>query len=427
MADTIFAVATAPGKAGIAVIRVSGPNAVEILTTMTARPCPPRRACLRRLLDEDGSVLDRALVLRFEADASFTGEETVELQLHGSIAVQRAVVRRLERTGLCRLAAPGEFTRRALLNDRLDLTEVQGLADVIDAETEEQRRAAMRVLNGEMSARIQGWRAKVLRAAALLEAVIDFADEEVPVDVKPEVREILDVLVAEIAEERAGRDAAVSLREGFQVAILGRPNAGKSSFLNAICGAEIALVSEIPGTTRDAIETAVDLAGLKVRFVDTAGLRETDDLVEGMGIERARNRARQADLRLYLHEEHVPPNFDPPPGPEDLVLRTKSDLNGGEGISSRTGLGIASVLEMIGSRLSKRSREAGLVTRQRDADMLAEAQRRLEGLIGTSARDPEELVAAELRDISVVLGRILGAVDVEDVLDEVFRSFCLGK
>jgi tRNA modification GTPase len=427
MADTIFAVATAPGKAGIAVIRVSGPDAVEILARLTPTPCPPRKACLRRLRDEDGSVLDQALVLRFEADASFTGEETVELHLHGSVAVQRAVARRLETTGLCRHAEPGEFTRRALLNDRLDLTQVQGLADVIEAETEEQRRAAMRVMNGEMSARIQGWRAAVLRAAALLEAVIDFADEEVPVDVKPEVSEILRTLAKEIAAERAGRDAAVALREGFQVAILGKPNAGKSSFLNAVSGSEIALVSEIPGTTRDAIETAVDLAGLKVRFIDTAGLRETDDVVEGMGIARALERARSADLRIYLHEEAISPNFDPAPGPNDLVLRTKSDVNGGDGISSITGAGLTNVLEAIVRRLAVRSREAGFVTRQRDVDALAQAQLQLEGLVDHLSRAPEELVASELRDISTTLGRILGAVDVEDVLDEVFRSFCLGK
>jgi tRNA modification GTPase len=427
MADTIFAVATAPGKAGIAVIRLSGPNAVDVLKTMTAKPVPPRRACLRLLRDEDGSVLDHALVLRFEADASFTGEDVVELQLHGSVAVQRAVMRRLEWTGLCRLAEPGEFTRRALLNDRLDLTEVQGLADVIDAETEEQRRAAMRVMNGEMSVRIQGWRLQVLRASALLEAVIDFTDEEVPVDVKPEVLAILESLATEIGAERAGRNAAVSLREGFQVAILGRPNAGKSSFLNAISGAEIALVSEIPGTTRDAIETAVDLAGLKVRFVDTAGLRHTDDVIEGMGIARARDRARQADLRIFLHEEPYPPDFDPRPGLEDLVLRTKADTNGGDGISSRTGSGLPEVLETIAGRLTARSREASFVTRQRDADMLEAAEGQLAQLVSSGLRGPEELAAAELRDISTTLGRILGMVDVEDILDEVFRSFCLGK
>jgi tRNA modification GTPase len=427
MSDTIFAAATAPGRAGVSVIRVSGPAVPDILTALSVRPCPPRIACLRQIRGPDGDLLDEALVLRFDQGASFTGESVAELHLHGSIAVQRAVHRCLLATGLCRLAEPGEFTRRALLNGRLDLTEVQGLADIIDAETEEQRRAAMRVLRGEMSARIQGWRGLILRAAALLEATIDFADEEVPEDVTPEVRTILARLRDEISVELDGRSAAVSLREGFQVAILGRPNAGKSSLLNAIAGSELALVSDIPGTTRDAIETPVDLSGMKVRFVDTAGLRETTDVIEDLGIGRARQKALAADLRIYLHEEPTLPPIEPRPQPSDLVVRTKADLNGGDGISARSGAGVAGLLADVAERLGAMSRRASFVTRDRDVEILRATHERIATMLPDLAARPVELVSDDLRDMSVGLARIVGEIGVEDVLDEVFRSFCLGK
>ena len=427
MSDTIYAAATAPGKAGVTVVRISGPEVPAILEMLGAGDCPARRACLRRLRDADGQTIDEALILRFDAGASFTGEAVAELQMHGSLAVQRAVYARLAETGLCRLAEPGEFTRRALLNDRMDLTEVQGLADLIEAETEEQRRAALRVLNGELSEQVEGWRASLVRAAALLEAVIDFADEEVPEDVYPEVRDLLESLQADLNRELAGRRSAVSLRDGFEVAILGRPNAGKSSLINAIAGSDVALVSALPGTTRDAIEVPIDIAGLKVRMTDTAGLRETTDQIEALGIQKARQRAERADLRIFLYEEEQPPVWDPAPQKTDITIRTKADLNGGDGLSARTGAGVDQLLRQIGEALSEKAAGAGLITRQRDVAAIGEADARLEVLLRELQVRPHEIVADELRSISAVLGRIIGAIGVEDVLDEVFRSFCLGK
>ncbi|TFL17554.1 tRNA uridine-5-carboxymethylaminomethyl(34) synthesis GTPase MnmE [Jannaschia formosa] len=427
MADTIYALATAPGKAGLCVLRISGPRAFDILTALGGGEVPLRSARVRALKDGAGGVLDQALVLTFGAGRSFTGEDVVELHLHGSIAVQRAVFARLEELGLARMAKPGEFTRRALLNGRMDLTEVQGLADVIEAETEEQRRAAMRVMGGEMSGLILGWRSRLIRAAALMEATIDFADEEVPVDVMPEVVELLSSVVDEMAGEASGSSAAKALREGFEVAIVGAPNAGKSSLLNAIVRSDAALVSEIPGTTRDVIERAVDLQGLKVIFVDTAGLRETDDPVERLGVARAKERAEAADMRLFLHEEESVPAFPVARAPHDLVCRTKADLHGGEGLSSRTGAGLDALLEAIAAHFASVAGSAGFVSRTQDEMALREAIAALTSALETCYLGDVELVVFELRKAVTVLERIVGQIGVEDVLDEVFRSFCLGK
>lgn len=427
MPDTIFAPATAPGKAGLAVIRISGPAALDVLKAFGVSGLEPRRTHLRTLRDADGAVLDKALVLTFEEGASFTGETTVELHLHGSIAVQRAVADRLASGGLARLAEPGEFTKRALLNGRMDMTEVQGLSDVIEAETEMQRQAAMRVLDGEMSERIRGWRTGLIRAAALLEATIDFADEEVPEDVWPEVRSLLSAVLAEFDEELAGYDAARSLREGFEVAIVGAPNVGKSSLLNYIVRGDAALVSAIPGTTRDVIERAVDLGGLKVTFVDTAGLRETDDPIESMGVDLARRRARKADLRLFLYDEEHALERKLIVRDGDLVRRTKADLHGTEGISSKTGAGVSQLLAEIEDRLTRRAGMAGFVSREHDRRSLMNARDTLTSLLHSGYEGDVEILVAELRAAIVALERIVGLVGVEDVLDEVFRSFCLGK
>lgn len=427
MTDTIFALASAPGKAGVAVVRLSGPDVSAVLNDLGVRNLTPRVAGLRKLFDADGTVLDQALVLHFLDGASFTGEESAELHLHGSVAVIRAVLRRLDETGRARLAEPGEFTRRALLNDRLDLTEVQGLADIIDAETEVQRREAMRVLSGEMAARIERWRKDLVRAMALIEATIDFADEDVPEQVTPEVLELIDGLIVSLAEELAGVRGARSLRSGFEVAIVGEPNAGKSSLLNCLARSDVAIVSPIAGTTRDVLERSLDIKGMKVTFLDTAGLRETTDAVESIGVDRAVQRANAADLRIFLHDGPAPVATKVQGVPGDLYRRTKIDLHGGDGISTVTQEGIPQLLSDIGSVLEARVADAGFVSRQRDEVAVRDALDRLRIVRAGISDMPDEMLVEELRLAAYSLQCIVGGVDIEVVLDEIFSSFCLGK
>ncbi|WP_298437631.1 tRNA uridine-5-carboxymethylaminomethyl(34) synthesis GTPase MnmE [uncultured Jannaschia sp.] len=423
--DTIFALATAEGKAGLAVIRVSGPASIAILRALSGRAVPARMATLAPVRDSEGRLLDEALVLRFEAGASYTGEDTVEFQLHGSRAIVRAVLAAIAARGQARLAEPGEFTRRALENDRLDLAQVKGLADLIEAETEAQRREALRVFTGELSDRIAGWRSRMIRAHALIEATIDFADEDVPVDVMPEVEDLLRSVRDEIASEIAGAAAARRLRSSFEVAIIGAPNVGKSSLINALSRSEASIVTEIPGTTRDVIEVRMDLQGIPVTFLDTAGLRETDDRVERAGIERARRRAADADLRVLLVDGEARPGDDLIEA-ADIILRGKSDISEQGDISAVTREGIDAFLTDVADRLSQRVASAGLTTQVRDVQLLEGILLRLDD-IAANPDGESELLAVRLREVSDTLGQITGAIGVEDVLGEIFSSFCIGK
>lgn len=423
--DTIYALASARGKAGVAVLRLSGPLAHATVARI-AGPLPePRRAALRRVV-WDGEELDQALVLTFAEGASFTGEQSAELHLHGSMAVVQAVLRVLGRIEGLRLAEPGEFTRRALENGCLDLAQVEGLADLIDAETEAQRRQALRVLSGAIGQRAEGWRARLVRAAALIEATIDFADEDVPVDVTPEVLELIDSVAADLRREAAGAHAAERIREGFEVAILGAPNAGKSTLLNALAGREAAITSEIAGTTRDVIEVRMDIGGLAVTLLDTAGLRDTDDRLERIGIERAMQRADAADLRVFLTSD-APIQGIAPRG-DDIVVRGKADL-GGEGVSGLTGQGIEALVTAIGDRLQTRVAGAATVTRERHRLALERSIGAMESARVEVERgaDRAELAAAELRVAIRALESLVGRIDVENLLDEIFASFCIGK
>lgn len=428
--DTIYALASARGKAGIAVIRISGPDAWSAVRFLAGRLPSPRQAGLRKLR-LDGEVIDEAMVMTFSAGASFTGEETAELQVHGATATVAAVLKALsERPGL-RPAEAGEFTRRALENGRLDLAQVEGLADLIEAETEAQRKQALRVLSGAVGTRAEGWRRDLVRAAALLEATIDFADEDVPVDVTPEVLVLIDGALEDLRREMKGFGAAERIREGFEVAIVGRPNAGKSTLLNAIAGREAAITSEVAGTTRDVIEVRMDLDGLAVTLLDTAGLRETDDHVEGIGVERALARARLADLRVFLVEGESVPMIEP--GPEDIVVEAKADLELGAGtqlrVSGKTGQGLSELIKVISERLGKRAGSAGLITRERHRLAIARAVGAMESASDEVRNGPDraELAAENLRLAVRALDSLVGRVDVEDLLDEIFSSFCIGK
>ncbi|MFO7857000.1 MAG: tRNA uridine-5-carboxymethylaminomethyl(34) synthesis GTPase MnmE [Paracoccaceae bacterium] len=433
-ADTIFAPATARGRAAIAVLRISGPRTEAALDALGASRLAPRRASLRVLHDpRSGEALDEVLALRFEAGASFTGEASAELHLHGGTAVMAAVLDALSSMPGLRLAEPGEFARRAVEGGRLGLIEAEAIADLVDAETEAQRRLALRAKRGALGDAAEGWRRDLVRARALVEAVLDFADEEVPEDVTPEVSALLAGVASSIAGILAGAGAAERLREGFEVAVLGAPNAGKSSLLNVLARRDVAITSAVAGTTRDVIEVRMDLFGLPVTMLDTAGIRETEDPVEAEGVARARARGEAADLRLWL----MAPGGEPPPdglmGPDDLVLASKADLapgpDGSVAVSVVSGMGIETIIDAVASVLERRAAGASAAMRVRHRVALEAASNRIAAAEGwlPSGDAALDLVAEELRAATTALAALLGRVDPEDVLDDIFASFCLGK
>ncbi len=426
---TIFALATAQGKAGVAVIRISGPQAFAAASILAGSMPEPRKTGVRKLRDRAGALIDEAMVICFAGPASFTGEDVVELHLHGSPAIVRRVLDELLSYDDLRFAEPGEFTRRALENERLDLAQVEGLADLIEAETEAQRQQAVRVFSGGLGVQAEAWRSQIIRAAALLEATIDFADEEVPEDVTPEVKELLASVRQDLAREIEGAEVAERLHLGFEVAIVGAPNAGKSTLLNYIAKRDAAITSDIAGTTRDVIEVRMDLKGLPVTFLDTAGLRETDDQIEGIGVERAMRRAQDADLRIFLMQEGDSLPLEPQDG--DLVYSAKGDLRDIQPnpISGVSGLGVSEMLDSVVVFLSERMQKVNLASKERHRNALTVASEALtfaeEQVLYGAER--YELVAEEIRTAARALDMLLGRIDVEVILDEIFSSFCLGK
>lgn len=426
--ETIFALSTARAKAGVAVIRVSGPGAGLACEVLCGAVPPARRAVLRALRDRTGELIDQALVLFFPEGASFTGESIVEFQTHGSEAVVSALLRELGALPGFRPAEAGEFTRRALLNGRMDLAQVEALGDLLEAETEAQRRQAMRGMSGALAAESAEWRASLLRAVALLELVIDFADEDVPEDVVPEVRALLGEVMTRLRQQIGGVRAAERLRAGFEVAIVGAPNAGKSTLLNRLAGREAAIVSEHAGTTRDVIEVRMDLDGIPVNVLDTAGLRETDEAIESIGISRAKERATAADLRVFLRMGGE--DFGDLARPGDIHLRSKADEGGVvDGISGLTGYGVDALLGRLAAALRDRVESVGLATHARhEAAMrrglvaLEAASRQLD-----AGEDAMDLAAEEVHVAIRALDSLVGRIDVEAVLGEIFASFCLGK
>ncbi|MEM7470586.1 MAG: tRNA uridine-5-carboxymethylaminomethyl(34) synthesis GTPase MnmE [Pseudomonadota bacterium] len=425
---TIYALASARGKAGVAVVRVSGPLAQQTCIDVTGRAVECRVPSLRRLRDASGALMDEALVIGFEAGRSFTGEDVVEYQLHGSPAIINAVLARLAAMDGLQLADPGEFTRRALENGRMDLAQVEGLADLIDAETEAQRQQALRVFDGALGKRVEAWRVDLIRAAALLEATIDFADEDVPIDVTPEVIDLTRGVLVQLETEASGARAAERVRDGFEVVILGEPNVGKSTLLNALAGRDAAITSSVAGTTRDVIEVRMDLSGLPVTFLDTAGLRATEDEVEALGIERALARAERADLRVVLTDGTVlPPGLVL--GADDIVIAGKADTDTQGAVSGLTGVGISELVSEVTTRLENKASGASLAIRARHAQALETGIASLQNALDELNRGMErsELAAEELRIGIRALESLVGRIDVETLLDEIFASFCLGK
>ena len=422
MSDTIFALASAPGKAGVSIFRISGSGAQDIAIKLCGN-VPICRGL--RVLRYNETVLDKVLVLSFKQGASFTGEDVIEFHCHGSPAVVATISDSLSAVG-ARLADPGEFTRRALQNERLDLCQVEGLSDLIEAETEVQRRQAYALMDGGLTDKVDRWRANLVRATALVEVTIDFVDEDVPVDVSVEVNTLISSVVRDLQSEIEGSFVAERVREGFEVAIIGPPNIGKSTLLNTLAGRQAAITSEIAGTTRDVIEVRMDLNGIPVTILDTAGLRETKDKIEELGVVLARKRAELADLRVFLTLDGKTIGLGVDPGSDDLVLRGKADDGGG--ISGKTGAGLDQMIKHITRVLGDRVSFAQSAVRQRHRLAMKDAINYIFQAKKLLASNGEsELISMELNTALHAMNSIIGRVGVEDLLDEIFASFCLGK
>ena len=426
MRDTIFARSSGSGRAGVAVYRISGPLAGPVLDDMAAGRGEPRRARLVRLSLADGSLLDEGLILWFPAPNSFTGEDVAELHLHGSPAVERALTNALVERGLVPAAA-GAFTLRAFEAGRLDLSEAEGLADLLEAETEAQRRQALGQLGGGLSARAGRWRSLALQALASIEAVVDFPDEDdVPDTLGASILPAIDALRRDMEGALAGAGAARALRRGVTVVLTGPPNAGKSSLLNRLLGEPRAIVSDRPGTTRDVIEVSVALAGTLVTLIDTAGLREVEDEVEAEGIARARRAISTADVRIELRDASdltaQAEESNDVIWVANKIDRVSTVPQGWIGVSALTGDGVDALLTVLGKRFELG--DASVLTRQRHVDLVHDATVRLSRL---SFDTPPELVAEDLRRVVYRLDELVGRIAPDDVLGEIFASFCIGK
>ena len=431
---TIFAPATARGRAGVAIVRVSGPMAGASLGTLAGAIPTPRAARFAALADPaTGEAIDRGLVLWFPGPASFTGEDVAEFHVHGGLAVVAALLAALGRIEDCRMAEPGEFTRRAFLNGKLDLTQAEGLGDLIAAETAAQRRQALGQMEGGFARIAEDWARHLTRTLAHVEAAIDFPDENLPDDLLGPARTVAERLEREIRGRLADGRRGEILRDGLSVALIGPPNSGKSSLMNALAGRDAAIVSAQAGTTRDVIEVHLDLGGYPVILADTAGIREGADPIEAEGIRRARARAAAADLRLLVLDAGEPGSLEGFAELRDeasLLVWNKTDLASapaaGLAVSATTGQGLGVLIEALTARAEGllAGGDAPIVTRERHRAALEECADCLgRAVVG---RDPA-LVGEDLRLAVRALGRITGRVDVEDLLDVIFRDFCIGK
>ena len=432
MSFAIFALASAAGRSGVAVVRLSGPDAGPIARALAGPLPPPRQAVLRRLVHQ-GREIDHALLLWFPAPRSFTGEDVAEFHIHGGRAVREALFSALSALG-ARPAEPGEFSRRAVENGKLDLTRAEAIADLVDAETPAQLRQALRQHDGVLAELYEGWRTRLIVALGRAEAAIDFADDGVGETEFAAAKSAAKKIVKEIQQHMDDAGRGESLREGLRLTILGPPNAGKSSLINALARRDVAIVSDIPGTTRDVVEARLDLGGYLLMVADTAGVRRTADAIEAEGVRRALSHAAGGMTLLLLDGSLANPRAGLPPDlPEpDLTVWNKADLGGrheGMSISLKTGDGVSELIKMLQQKVQQKLESkdgAPLLTRPRHRHALAEALGHLQH--GVAAPDDRpELLAEDLRLAMRSVGRITGQVDVEELLDFVFRDFCIGK
>ncbi|WP_132562024.1 tRNA uridine-5-carboxymethylaminomethyl(34) synthesis GTPase MnmE [Rhizobium sullae] len=435
--ETIYALSSGTVPSGVAVVRLSGVKTRDALRLLIGDTPPPRRASLRTIRSRNGSVIDSGLALFFPSPDSFTGEDCAELQLHGSRAVIHALFEELEAIEGVRMAAEGEFSRRAFENGKLDLVEIEGLADLIAAETEMQRRLAVEHSQGKLSALYDSWAERLTRARALIEAELDFADEDdVPGSVSALVWDDIAQLHAEVENHLAHAQAGEIIRDGFKVVIAGAPNAGKSTLMNALAQREVAIVTNIAGTTRDVLHVDLDINGFLVKLYDTAGLRDTDELVEREGVRRAERIISEANLVLYLEDMTQGRNeLSPITNTEVLRVGTKADISAATGpvaydltISAVTDEGLFALRAAIAERLERQvsSHSLAIPSRRRQRESLTDC---LEA-IGAALADPSaglDIRAENLRIAGNALGRITGRVDVDNLLDIIFSEFCIGK
>ncbi|MBB4279127.1 tRNA uridine-5-carboxymethylaminomethyl(34) synthesis GTPase MnmE [Rhizobium mongolense] len=434
--ETIYALSSGAVPSGVAVIRLSGVKTRDAVQLLVGDIPPPRKASLRTIRLRNGSVVDSGLVLFFPSPASFTGEDCAELQLHGSRAVINALCEELETIDGVRMATEGEFSRRAFENGKLDLLEIEGLADLIAAETEMQRRLAVEHSQGKLSQLYDSWAERLTRARALIEAELDFADEDdVPGSVSDLVWDDVGRLQAEIASHLAHAKAGEIIRDGFKVVIAGAPNAGKSTLMNALARREVAIVTDIAGTTRDVLHVDLDINGFLVKLYDTAGLRDANELVEREGIRRAEQVISEASLVLFLEDMAEGTHALPPIANEVLRVGTKADISAGNGpdaydltISAVTDAGLFALRAAIAERLERQvsSHSLAIPSRRRQKDSLAECLKAIDAALAHPSAELD-IRAENLRIAGNALGRITGRVDVENLLDVIFSEFCIGK
>ncbi len=436
LTDTIYALSSGLGKGGVAVIRLSGSLVLSVIEQMAGIQNPtPRYAYFKALKNQDGQILDHSLILYFQGPHSFTGEDVAEFQIHGGHAVIQSVLTALGNIVGCRPAERGEFSRRAVINGKMDLTEAEGLLDLIDAETEEQQKQALSQMQGELGRLYDGWRQDLTKDMAYLEAFIDFPEEDIPPEKLSEIDNRTTNLIFSIQSHLDDNRRGEKLRDGFQIAIIGSPNVGKSSLINALTKREVAIVSQVAGTTRDVVEAHLDVDGFPVILADTAGIREQADFIESEGIKRAVKRAEDADLILYVLDGTT--DFQEGKLPDNLKQKTiltvinKVDLMADKptnllSISAKTGVGVSELWEQIKYILRRDFGSHGnaQITRERYRVALHDCVCHLQHSLSSCEL---ELKAEDLRLAARSLGRITGRIDAEDLLDVIFRDFCIGK